>query len=345
MTNPWMEYLAQKGTVTDNNTVQFPDLTCPDDTVAVPLVHLGLIVGRGEESAPFLHNLFSNDVNKLAPDEAQWNSFNSPKGRMLASLLMWPQADGHALVLSADIQPAILKKLSMYVLRSKVKLSDGNVDTALIGLSGVQAVRILGEIGVKIPTADMHLSEATAIRCIRLNDHHFVLAVPVDDAPDVYRKLLASGATRGGTAQWQLAMIRAGLPLVTAATQEEFVAQMINYELIGGVSFTKGCYPGQEIVARTRYLGKLKKRMYRVQIQGNQAPQPGTDIFSPEFGSQSAGKIINAAPSPTGGYEALAVMQISCADTGLAHLGDAAGPALTVLDLPYELPPPAAEKS
>lgn len=344
MTNPWMEYLAQKGAVADNNTVQFPDRTCADDTVAVPLLHLGLIVSRGEESAPFLHNLFSNDVKKLAPDEAQWNSFNSPKGRMLASLLMWPQADGHALVLSADIQPAMLKKLSMYVLRSKVKLSDGNNDTALIGLSGVQAVRILGEIGAQIPSADMHQSEANAIRCIRLTDRNFILAVPVNDAPDVYRKLLAAGATRGGTAHWQLAMIRTGLPLVTAATQEEFVAQMINFELIGGVSFTKGCYPGQEIVARTRYLGKLKKRMYRVRIEGEQAPQAGADIFTPEFGDQSAGKIVNSAPSPDGGHEALAVMQISCAEAGLAHLGDPAGPRLTVLDLPYELPP-ATEKS
>jgi folate-binding Fe-S cluster repair protein YgfZ len=120
---------------------------------------------------------------------------------------------------------------------------------------------------------------------------------------------------------------------------------MINYELIGGVSFTKGCYPGQEIVARTRYLGKLKKRMYRVQIEADQTPQPGTDIFTPEFGDQSAGKIVNVAPSPDGGYEALAVMQISCAEAGLAHMGAPAGPRLTVLDLPYALPQPTAENS
>ncbi|MBI1906723.1 MAG: folate-binding protein YgfZ [Rhodocyclales bacterium] len=345
MTTPWMDYLAQEGALADDNTVRFPASGGPGDTVAVPLVHLGLIVSRGEDSAPFLHNLFSNDVKKLAPDQAQWNSFNSPKGRMLASMLVWPQGDGHALVMAADIHPAILKKLSMYVLRSKVKLSDGGVDTVLIGVTGAQAERIIGEAGATVPGADMHQSDNAGMRCIRLGEHHYVLAVAAADATEVYRKLLAAGAAKGGSAQWQLAMIRAGLPLVTAATQEEFVAQMINYELIGGVSFTKGCYPGQEIVARTRYLGKLKKRMYRVRIEADQTPQPGADIFTPEFGDQSAGKIVNAAPSPAGGYEALAVMQISCAEAGLAHLGEPAGPRLTVLDLPYALPQPATEKS
>ena len=133
-------------------------------------------------------------------------------------------------------------------------------------------------------------------------------------------------------------MIRAGLPLITAATQEEFVAQMLNYEVIGGVSFNKGCYPGQEIVARTQYLGKLKKRMYRVLLPKGRQPQPGDDVFTPEFGEQSAGKLVNIAPAPGGGFEALAVMQTSCAALGDVHAFTPDGPPLTFLELPYALP-------
>jgi folate-binding protein YgfZ len=335
--NPfWTDLLAREGAVIDTHTVRFEnDVRVGEQTIAVPLVHLGVIRSSGADSAVFLHNLFSNDVKKLGPDAAQWNSFNSPKGRMLASFLIWTQDDGHRLALSADIQPAMLKKLSMYVLRSKVKLEDASADTALIGVSGPDAARVLDAAGFAVPAANMHQSARGAARCIRLDQHGFIVAAPAADAAQHWQALVGAGATRAGTAAWQLAMIRAGLPLITAATQEEFVAQMLNYELIGGVSFNKGCYPGQEIVARTQYLGKLKKRMYRVHVATDDAPQPGTDVFTPQFGDQSAGKLVNVAPAPEGGFEALVVLQTSCVDADDARLGSPAGPRLKFLPLPY----------
>jgi hypothetical protein len=124
---------------------------------------------------------------------------------------------------------------------------------------------------------------------------------------------------------------------VTLPTQEEFVAQMLNYELIGGVSFSKGCYPGQEIVARTQYLGKLKKRMYRVRLGEGTAPVPGQDLYAPDFPDQSAGKLVNVAPAAEGGFEALAVLQTSSAEAGEVHLGSPDGPRLEFLPLPYAL--------
>ena len=313
MNSAWTDFLAREGADLETGSIAFADSPDPvaADAIAVPLVHLGLIRSTGDDSATFLHNLVSNDVKNLPANAAQWNSLNSPKGRMLASLLIWPEPDGHRLALSADIEPAMLKKLSMYVLRSKVKVTEGTAETALIGLAGTQAASVLERAGLTAPTDDMHLTRPSAATCIRLNATSFVLAVPATDAPRMFAQLVESGAARAGTSSWQLAMIRAGVPLITAPTQEEFVAQMLNYELIGGVSFHKGCYPGQEIVARTQYLGKLKKRMYRVQIAGDTPPVAGTDLFTPEFGEQSAGKIVNAAPSPGGGFEALAVMQMS----------------------------------
>ncbi|KON80385.2 folate-binding protein YgfZ [Azoarcus sp. PA01] len=337
----WTDFLIAEGATIESTGIRFdtPDAgLAPAATVVVPLVNLGIIRSRGEDSAPFLHNLFSNDVKNLSADGAQWTSFNSPKGRMLASILLWKEADGHALVTSADLQPALLKKLSMYVLRSKVRLADDGAETALVGVSGGDASQVLARAGLAVPPAAMTQAVTGDTRCIRLDDNNFLVALPVADAPQAFGALLAAGAAKAGSAAWQLAMVRAGVPLITVPTQEEFVAQMLNYEIIGGVSFQKGCYPGQEIVARTQYLGKLKKRMYHVRIADGTEPLPGADVFAPEFGDQSAGKLVNVAPSPEGGFEALAVMQTSCAEAGDVHLGSLAGPRLSFLDLPYALP-------
>ena len=339
----WTEHLAHLGATLGDASLHFSDpaseaRTATETTIAVPLLHLGTIRSVGPDSAAFLHNLVSNEVKELEDDAAAWNSFNSPKGRMIASFLMWPEAEGHALVLSADILPAFLKKFSMYVLRSKVKLSNASTETALIGIAGPNAAAVVHATGAELPGADMKQTlAASGLRCIRLGATRYLLAVPVDAAPATYDALLAAGAERAGTAAWQLTMIRAGLPLITAPTQEEFVAQMLNYELIGGVNFHKGCYPGQEIVARTQYLGKLKKRTYRVALPAGVEAAAGMDVYAPDFGDQSAGKLVNVAPTADGGGEALAVLQSSSAETGELHLGAPDGPRLRVLELPYAL--------
>ena len=339
----WTEHLAHLGATLGDASLHFADAAsearaATETTIAVPLLHLGTIRSVGPDSAVFLHNLVSNEVKKLEADAAEWNSFNSPKGRMIASFLMWPEAEGHALALSADILPAFLKKFSMYVLRSKVKLANASADVALIGVAGPNAATIVHATGAELPGADMKQTlAASGLRCIRLGATRYLLAVPVAVAPAAYDALLAAGAERAGTAAWQLTMIRAGLPLITAPTQEEFVAQMLNYELIGGVNFHKGCYPGQEIVARTQYLGKLKKRTYRVALPAGAEAVAGMDVYAPDFGEQSAGKLVNVAPTADGGGEALAVLQSSSAEAGELHLGAPDGPRLVVLALPYAL--------
>ncbi|MDX5363740.1 MAG: folate-binding protein [Pseudazoarcus pumilus] len=336
MTQPWTEYLAEEGARIRELEVSFPATPVdPASCHAVPLLHLARIGSRGEETAGFLHNLLSNDVKHLAADGVAWNSFNTPKGRMLASLLMHRDLDGYGIVLSADIAPAILKRLSMYVLRSKVQLA---LDEAvLIGLCGADTAATLTAAGIAVPPEAMRQSIADDVRCIRLQGDNFVLITDTRHAPALWLRLRDAGAQAAGTDQWQLAMIRAGLPLITAATQEEFVPQMLNFELIGGVSFNKGCYPGQEIVARTQYLGKLKKRMYRVHVPAGGTPAAGDDLYTPGFGEQSAGKLVNVSPAPEGGFEALAVLQISCAEAGEAHVGAPDGAPVRFLSLPYPL--------
>lgn len=338
MTTAWTDFLASQGATLDAGQIRFTATPAADATVVVPLQHLALIRSRGEDSAPFLHNLLSNDVNKLAADAAELNSFNSPKGRMLASLLMWREDDGHLIALSADIQAAMLKKLSMYILRSKAKLSDASAELALIGVSGPQAAQVLANAALPCPDAPRRHVASGQTRVIGVSADSYLIATPLEQAPACFEALRQAGAAAAGSDAWTLAMIRAGLPLITAPTQEAFVAQMLNYELIGGVSFQKGCYPGQEIVARTQYLGKLKKRMYRVKLEAAQRPAVGADLYAPDFGEQSAGQLVNVAPLADGGFEALAVLQTSSREAGEVHLGSPDGPRLHFLDLPYALP-------
>lgn len=338
----WTEHLARTGATVDGSTLSFANAAdeaaaASIDTVVVPLLQLGTLGIEGADAATFLHNLVSNDVTGLAADAVAWNSFNSPKGRMIASFLLWRAGDGLELATSAELVPAFARKLSMYVLRSKAKVSDRSAETVLIGVGGARAGEILAGAGIAVPAADMQQAGADEVRCLRLNSQNFMLVLPAATAPGVFDAISAAGARKAGPAAWQLRMIRAGLPMIESETQEEFVAQMLNFDLIGGVSFRKGCYPGQEIVARTQYLGKLKKRMYRLALPPDSAALPGADLYSPEFGEQSAGKLVNVAPTADGGYEALAVLQSSAIESPL-HVGAIDGPAAYVLDLPYALP-------
>ena len=308
-----------------------------ESSVAIPLGNFGLIRATGEEAVAFLHNLVSNDVKKLGENSAQWNSLNSPKGRMIASLLIWRDGADLIIALARDLHQAVLKKLSMYVLRSKVKLTDASGEFALFGLAGAGVPAALQAAGLSNPDETMYTAPSPAGRVIRLGADLLVAAVPAASAKSVWRALGEAGLSPAGSSGWTWLMIRDGLPLVTQPVQEEFVAQMLNFELIGGVSFNKGCSPGQEIVARTQYLGKLKKRMYRLHFDGAASVQVGSDLFAPDFGDQSIGKVVLAAPSPSGGQEALAVLQSSSAEAGELHLGAPDGARAAVMPLPYSL--------
>lgn len=345
--NGWTNYLTRMGACFDSGSqplsVRFGSPYADDEAlarraVAVPLVHLGLIRATGEEAGVFLHRLLSNDLAGLAGDAAQWTSFNTAQGRMLANFLLWRDGEALSLAASADLVPALLKKLSFYILRAKVRLSLPEQERALIGLAGAAASECLSSASLLVPEADMRLTVCDDRRVIRLNENLFILDVPVAEAPAAFETLLQSGFVAGGTASWQLAAIRAGLPLVTAATQEAFVAQMLNFEIIGGVSFTKGCYPGQEVIARTQHLGKPKRRLFRIVLDSSAdaaALPVGTALYGPESeDGQAAGSVVNFAPLPGGG-EALAVIRTEVASANkVIRAGSPNGLRAQVFDLP-----------
>jgi folate-binding protein YgfZ len=340
--NPnWQNFISTRGArleagqIRDFGNAQAELKAAAAGTVLAPLSQFGLIRATGEDAATFLHNLLSNDVQHLARNRAERCGFCSPKGRLLADFLIWREDHDYLLQLSADIQPALLKKLGMYVLRSKVKLTDAGDDIVLLGLSGEGTAAVLKAASLDFPAVPMDVTHSAAGSVIRLDERRCQLALRPDAAAGIWSQL-ATQATPVGMAAWRWLEIAAGIPHITASTQEEFVPQMANLELIGGVSFTKGCYPGQEVVARTKYLGKVKRRTYRAHVPG-ECPAPGTDLFSADLPDQSCGKVIEAAPSPDGGCEMLASMLMASAETGDVRVGSASGPRLEFRALPYAL--------
>ena len=267
----------------------------------------------GDDAAAFLQGQLTNDVEALGVNRAQWNGWCSPKGRLLATFLLVRRPDGYLLMLPAEIAGPIAKRLGMFVLRSKVKIADVSDRYARRGI-----------IGRRAGPAPMEVVEDEGAILVGLEPGRIVALMPPERA-------LTPNA---GADAWELAAIRAGVPTITAATQEAFVPQMANFELVGGVSFKKGCYPGQEIVARMQYRGGLKRRMAIAHVDGTERPQPGQSVYSAAFGEQAAGTIVNAAPAPEGGFDALVVAQIESLDRRDLRWKSPDGPGLEVRSHP-----------
>jgi len=219
------------------------------------LGHLGVLQFSGEDAEAFLQGQLSCDVQKVGLRSSAYGAYCSPKGRMLANFLLWREEAGFCMALSRDIAAAVQRNISRFVLRSKVKVSDASDTIVLAGAAGPQAEAALRGLFSELPKVPNEVSRRSdAGTVIRLTDGRFVLAsVPATTSALVQR---LGGALQSVDARaWRWLDIRNGLPLITAATQDRLVPQMANFELIGGVSFDKGCYPGQEIVARAQYRG------------------------------------------------------------------------------------------
>lgn len=300
------------------------------------LSHFALLAFSGDDAQSFLQGQLSCDLDAVAGNFlSTYGSYSTAKGRMLANFLLWQEGDEWRMLLHRSIAPAIQKRLAMFVLRAKVKIADRSSETALMGTGGPSAAGALRTMTVAVPLNkhQLHTSDGTTL--IALPGGRWLLIVAKDKAESVRTAL--NGTLRSvGTSAWDWTEIRNGIPWVTAQTQDQFVPQMANLELIGGVSFKKGCYPGQEIVARTQYLGKLKRRLYLAHVEAS--AHAGDDLCSEDVGGQINGMIANAAPAPDGGSEVLAVVQNSSMESDCVHLKSAEGPKLRFLSLPYPLP-------
>jgi folate-binding protein YgfZ len=347
MTN-WTEYLASRGARFHlDHAAQVDDfgrvLSAAElaDGFVAPITDLGLIAVGGDEAANFLHSQLTNDVEHLASGEARLAGYCTPKGRLQASFLMWRDADSVYLQLPRELQAPLQKRLSMFVLRAKAKLRDASEDpqrAVVLGLGGVKAEAALRAHVGDLPSAPHAVVEHALGTVIRLADAfgapRYQWLTSIDTAM-ARLPALAETLALGGNVAWQLAAIHAGVPQITQKTQEQFVPQMVNMELLGAVNFKKGCYPGQEIVARSQYLGKLKRRTALATID-NPAARAGDEVFSLSDPDQPSGMIVNAAMNGAGGADALVEIKLAALQDDI-RLGSSAGAAVKFLAMPYPL--------
>jgi folate-binding protein YgfZ len=347
--NPdWYNFLAQHGASIDSGVVmQFGDSAAElyataHDTVLIDLSQFGTLRVSGEEAQSFLQNLLSNDIREVTGTRVQISSFNTAKGRMLATMLIWREGDDYLLQLPSVLCEPIRKKLGMYVLRAKVKITNASEEYITLGLSGKETPELLRAQFGELPQSPFGLISTVQGSIIKISDTRWQICTPTSHATTLWNAL-SRHAKPAGSICWDWLNIRSGIPIILPPTQEQFVAQMVNLELIGGVNFNKGCYPGQEIVARMQYLGKLKRRMYLAHLDSSAtsdigyAPQAGDELFSADLEGQVCGMIVNAAPAPVDGYDLLASVQTISRETQKVLWKSLQGPELEFLPLPYPL--------
>jgi tRNA-modifying protein YgfZ len=342
-TTAWLDFLVANGgrlsASTTPEVIGFHDDQPAGRNFIAPLTHLGLIAATGEDAASFLHNQLTNDVETLGQSEARLAGYCTPKGRLLATLLIWKTADTIYLQLPREIQPGVQKRLQMFILRAKAKLADASDSQVALGLAGPQAAVALAPWFAQLPPAPYSVIHGEAGTLIRLADAdeapRFQWVAPVQTAQQAWPQLVSTLQPTGASV-WRLLDIRAAIPMVVQATQEQFVPQMINFEVVGGVNFRKGCYPGQEIVARSQYLGKLKRRMLPAVVHAT-GVAPGADVYASTDPGQPCGQVVNAE---TSGDQTHCLVELKTAvlDEGAEiRLGSASGPLLQLSSLPYAL--------
>lgn len=303
-----------------------------DSAYFILLDHEGLLAVRGADAAKFLQGQVTCNLNYLSPNQSSLGARCTPKGRMLSSFRIVAVEGGYLLAMARELLEAQLTELQKYAVFSKSKLSDESAAWVRFGLSGADT--LLSELGLDLGSAADSVASTDGLLALRLADGRTELWAPASEAAALQSKLSAQ-LPQAELNQWLLAQIRAGIGQVFGATRELFIPQMINLQALGGVSFKKGCYTGQEIVARMQYLGKLKRRLYRLTLASEETPAAGCELFSPVHGS-SVGEVVLAARTATA-VELLAVLQEDAVTDGRIHLASLEGPSLTLLDLPYQL--------
>ena len=346
MNRSWSGFLAAHGATFDRDgVVSFGNATAElvaarDSAVVCELSALAVLRVEGADAEAFLQGQFTNDVARLGPGDAQYSAWCSPKGRMLANFLLRRAAEAaYELLLPASLAEAVAKRLRLFVLRSRVSVIDSSDEGVRLGIGGPGAGRAIAALG-RVPGPGQVVSSGDVVVAALAGPRYAVL-VAAGAAPSCWDRLCAVGRP-AGFAVWRWLTIRAGVPVVTPPTTDLFVPQAANWDALGGISFQKGCYTGQEIVARTQYLGRLKERLVLGHADGP-APTAGARLYSAAFGEQACGTIVDAAVAPGGGCDLLAVLQLAAAASDEVRIDTRDGPALRLLSLPYELPaPPAA---
>ncbi|WP_368763763.1 CAF17-like 4Fe-4S cluster assembly/insertion protein YgfZ, partial [Pseudomonas aeruginosa] len=290
-----------------------------DPAFHTPLVHEGILAVRGPDAAKFLQGQLTCNLAYLNDETSSLGGRCNIKGRLLSSFRILPEGDGLLLAMAGELLEAQLADLKKYAVFSKASLADESAAWLRIGLR--DASEALRALGIDTPAESGRIARHGDLLAVALGDARVELWVPAQRAEAVLATL-REHSREAPLDDWLLGQVRAGVGQVFGATRELFIPQMINLQAVGGVSFKKGCYTGQEIVARMQYLGRLKRRLYRLALDADEVPAPGTGLFSPVH-STSVGEVVLAARTPENSVELLAVLQDDAVADGRISLGSA----------------------
>jgi len=342
--NNWFDFLRTQGAVTTEDSVDSfgdPDAertAARDSDVLMSLSQYAVIKVAGDDRIDFLHGQFTNDLKALDAEHWQLHAYCNAKGRALALLqIVAGASDELMLVTEHDLCDGLVNRLNMYRLRAKVCVETMH-EYICLGLSGPGVEAALTAAGLPVPGTRHGAARNGATLVLRHSglSPRFLVLTPEGTASTLWGKL-AQLAKPVGKDRWDWLNIVSGLPRVTAATAESFVPQMLNLDLLGAINFKKGCYPGQEIVARTHYLGKLKSRMVRAWVDPSELPQPGMPVYAVGTSDQANGHVVDAARSPDGGWDLLAVIRLEALGKVELSLAAPDGATLVQKELPYPL--------
>jgi len=328
MNQNWQDFISSQGATIENNKTQWPNAAQSADNTLSDLSHFGLIKAAGEDVVTFLQGQLSNDIQLITAVNSQLNAYCTPKGRMLALLRLFIIDEAFYLQLPTTLLPAILKRLSMFVMRSKVILEDVSDNYIAIGFSGDTASELISNNSTNLKVINMNDAGANDLipRAMMIGAFESIQKTWLDSLEN---------NTVVNEDYWALQDIHAGIPSIQLPNIEAFVPQMANLQLLDGISFTKGCYTGQEIVARMHYLGQLKRRMYRAHID-TEIVIAGDSLFAQSNASgQGAGKVVDARPAIGGGWDLLIVAPTKNIDANDLQLSDEDGANLVIQSLPY----------
>lgn len=340
----WQTFLSSlKAEIADGQVQHFGDPAAElqataTATVLADLSHLGLLQIEGEDRVGFLQGQITNDVKLLDGSNSHYAGYCTPKGRLLTLFFAFAHHEHLHLQLNRQLLEPILKRLKMYVLRSKVTITDVSDSIVRMGLAGKQAGNILQNLFKQVPLTEYALVSLDDATLIRLPGDHprYEILTSLEHAERIW-SALSQQASSVGAPCWDWLEIQAGIPDIYPATQEAFVPQMINLDALGGINFKKGCYTGQEIVARTHYLGKVKRRTFPLHIESGEKVAAGMEVFA-SSSNESVGLLVRVAAAPQGGFDALAEMRLEAIEGAEIYLDKASAKPLQLLPLPYPLP-------
>ena len=341
----WQLFLENAGAeIEDGKVVSFGNIEreqrmAHTGLIITDLSHFGLISVYGDDASTFLQGQLTNDIRDVSETHSQLSAYCTPKGRMLSNFRVFKREETFYLRLPRTLLETTLNRIRKFTLMAKVSMEDGSDSLVHFGVSGPTAVQHLADFLIELPDNNDDVTQIKGYTIIRVPGIHprFEIYGELEPMKELWNHLDVHAAPIG-FGPWSRLDILAGIPIIYPETSEAFVPQMTNMQLINGVNFKKGCYTGQEIVARMQYLGKLKRRMFLIDIKTDAAVNPGDALFSRDSSSgQGTGTIVDAQPDSEGGTSALAVINISDTETNQLRLFDENGPEIIIKDLPYPI--------